>query len=43
MSPRADSPEYDLTRHFYETMGFVPFIEFEPEHGDYMTWMLRDL
>jgi len=41
MSPRAQSPEYDLTRLFYEAMGFAPFIEFEPEPGDYMMWMIR--
>jgi GNAT superfamily N-acetyltransferase len=43
MSPRANSPEYDLTRRFYEAMGFVPFVEFEPEPGDYLMWMLREL
>jgi GNAT superfamily N-acetyltransferase len=43
MSPRANSPEYDWTRRFYEVMGFVPFVEFEPEPGDYMMWMLRGL
>jgi GNAT superfamily N-acetyltransferase len=41
MSPRADGPEYDLTRRFYEFMGFAPFVEFEPEPGDYMMWMWR--
>ena len=43
VSPRADSPEYDLTRLFYEAMGFVPFIELEPEPGDYLMWMLREV
>jgi GNAT superfamily N-acetyltransferase len=43
MSPRANSPEYDLTRRFYEAVGFVPFVEHEPEPGDYMMWMLREL
>jgi hypothetical protein len=43
MSPRANSAEYDLTRRFYEAMGFIPFVEFEPEPGDYMMWMLRGL
>lgn len=43
MSSRANSPEYDLTRHFYEAVGFEPFIEFEPEPGDHMMWMLREL
>jgi GNAT superfamily N-acetyltransferase len=43
VSPRADSPEYDLTRLFYGAVGFVPFVEFEPEPGDYMMWMLREL
>jgi len=28
---------------FYEAVGFVPFVEFEPEPGAYMMWMLRDL
>lgn len=43
MSPRADSPEYDRTRRFYEAVGFVPLVEFEPSPGDFMMWMLRDL
>jgi len=43
MSPRANSPEYDLTRRFYAAVGFVPFVEFEPEPGDHMMWMLREL
>lgn len=43
MSPRANSPQYDLTRRFYEAVGFAPFVEFEPEPGDYMMWMLRSL
>lgn len=43
MSPRARSPEYDLTRRFYEAVGFEPFVEFEPQPGDHMMWMLRDL
>src|SRR5262245_21231279 len=41
MAPRANSLEYDLTRRFYEAAGFDPFVEFEPEPGDYMMWMLR--
>lgn len=43
MSSRANSPEYDLTRRFYEAVGFAPFVEFEPEPGDHMMWMLREL
>ena len=43
MSPRAASPEYDLTRMFYESVGFRPLVEFEPEPGDFMMWMIRDL
>jgi GNAT superfamily N-acetyltransferase len=43
VSPRTDSPEYDRTRLFYQAAGFVPFVEFEPEPGDHMMWMLRDL
>ena len=43
MSPRDDSPEYAAARLFYAAMGFVPFVEFEPEPGDWMMWMLRDL
>jgi GNAT superfamily N-acetyltransferase len=43
MSPRAHSAEYDLTRRFYAAVGFVPFVEFEPEPGDHMMWMLREL
>jgi GNAT superfamily N-acetyltransferase len=43
MSPRARSPEYALTRRFYEAAGFVPFVEFEPEPGDHLMWMLREL
>jgi GNAT superfamily N-acetyltransferase len=43
MSPRADSPEYDMTRRFYAAVGFTPFVEFEPEPGDYMMWMFRTL
>ena len=40
MSPRAKSPEYDLTRYFYEALGFAPFVEFEPAPNDYLIWML---
>ena len=43
MSPRALSPEYDLTRRFYEALGFQPLVEFEPEPGDYMMWIIRPL
>jgi GNAT superfamily N-acetyltransferase len=43
MSPRAMGPEYDLTRRFYGALGFEPFVAFEPEPGDHMMWMLRDL
>jgi GNAT superfamily N-acetyltransferase len=43
MSPRADSPEYDRTRAFYEAMDFEPFVEFEREPGDWMMWMVRAL
>jgi GNAT superfamily N-acetyltransferase len=35
--------EYDLTRRFYEAVGFTPFVGFEPEPGDYMMWMVRAL
>jgi len=43
MGPRADSPEYDRTLAFYEAMGFEPLVEFEPEPGDWMMWMVRTL
>jgi GNAT superfamily N-acetyltransferase len=43
MSPRAESPEYDLSRRFYNALGFMPFVEFEPEPGDYLMWMIRPL
>jgi GNAT superfamily N-acetyltransferase len=43
VSPRWNSPEYELTRRFYAAVGFAPFVEFEPEPGAYMMWMLRDL
>jgi GNAT superfamily N-acetyltransferase len=43
MSPRTNSREYDMTRRFYAAVGFVPFVEFEPEPGDSMMWMLRTL
>jgi GNAT superfamily N-acetyltransferase len=43
MSPRADSPEYDRTCAFYEAMGFRPLVEFEPEPGDWMMWMVKAL
>ena len=43
MSPRAESPEYNLTRRFYEAVGFVPLVEFEPAPRDYMMWMFRGL
>ncbi|MET0192922.1 MAG: GNAT family N-acetyltransferase [Hyphomicrobiaceae bacterium] len=43
MSPRDDSAEYAVARHFYAAMGFVPFVEFEPSPGDWMMWMLREL
>ena len=41
MAPRSESPEYDLSRRFYEAMGFSPFVEFEPEAGDFIMWMIR--
>ena len=41
MSPRANSPEYDMTRYFYEALGFVSFVEFEPAPNDYMMRMIR--
>lgn len=41
MGEKAQSPAYDATRRFYEAMGFVPLIAFEPEPGDHMLWMLR--
>jgi len=43
MSPRDDSAEYAVARRFYAAMGFVPFVEFEPNPGDWMMWMLREL
>jgi GNAT superfamily N-acetyltransferase len=43
MGPRAESPAYDRTRTFYEAMGFEPLVEFEPEPGDWMMWMVRGL
>ena len=43
MSPRSGSREYELTRHFYQSVAFVPFIEFEPEPGDWMMWMHRQI
>src|SRR5262249_45626263 len=43
MSPRANSPEYGRPRRFSQGVGFVPFVEFEPEPGDHMMWMLREL
>ena len=43
MSPRANSPEYNLTRRFYQELAFVPFVEFEPSPGDYLMWMIRKL
>ena len=43
MSPRANSPEYDMTRYFYEALGFVPFVEFEPAPNDYIMWMIKPL
>jgi GNAT superfamily N-acetyltransferase len=43
LSPRFKNPEYDLTRRFYTAVGFAPFVEFEPEPGDHMMWMLRVL
>jgi len=43
MSPRTLSPEYDITHRFYEALGFHPFVEFEPEPGDYMMWMMRSV
>lgn len=43
MSPRAESHEYELTRRFYQALGFAPLMEFEPEPGDYMMWMIRRL
>jgi ribosomal protein S18 acetylase RimI-like enzyme len=43
MSPRANSPEYDQTRLFYEAIGFEPLVEFEPSPGDFMMWMVYRL
>jgi GNAT superfamily N-acetyltransferase len=43
MSPRSGSPEYEMTRRFYEALGFLPFVAFEPAPGDHMMWMLRSL
>ena len=43
LSPRVESPEYDITRRFYESVGFVPLVEFEPEPDDWMLWMVRGL
>src|SRR5262245_61731569 len=35
MSPRDDSAEYAIARRFYAAMGFMPFVEFEPNPGDW--------
>lgn len=43
MGPSAESPEYALTRRFYEASGYKPFVEFEPEPGDFMMWMMKPL
>jgi GNAT superfamily N-acetyltransferase len=43
MSPRAESPGIRPDRAFYAAMGFEPFVEFEPEPGDWMMWMVRAL
>ena len=43
VSPRANSREYDQTRMFYESVGFEPLVEFEPEPGDLMMWMVLTL
>src|SRR5262245_10631648 len=43
VSSRASSPEYEMTRRFYQAVGFTPFVEFEPEPADYMMWILHDL
>lgn len=43
VGPRAASPEYDLTRRFYEALEFAPLVAFEPKPGDYMMWMVRSL
>ena len=43
MSPRDDSAEYAVARRFYTAMGFVPFVEFEPNPGDWMMSMLLEL
>jgi GNAT superfamily N-acetyltransferase len=43
MSPRDPSPEYAITRRFYEAVGFMPLVETETAAGDWMLWMLRPL
>jgi GNAT superfamily N-acetyltransferase len=43
VSPRIENPEYEQTRRFYSALGFKPFVEFEPESGDFMMWMVRRL
>jgi GNAT superfamily N-acetyltransferase len=43
LSPRIESPEYEKTRRFYSALGFSSFIEFEPEPGDFMMWMVLKL
>lgn len=43
MGPSDESPEYAMTRRFYEAVGFRPFVEFEPEPGDFMMWMMKPL
>ena len=43
VSPRMNSPEYEITRRFYRRLGFIPFVEFEPAPGDHMMWLLRPI
>lgn len=43
MSPRAVSPEFEITRRFYKAVGFIPLVETEKATGDWMMWMLRVL
>jgi GNAT superfamily N-acetyltransferase len=43
VSSKAENLEYELTRRFYLALGFKPFVEFEPEPGDYMMWMVREI
>jgi GNAT superfamily N-acetyltransferase len=41
VSPRMNSPEYEITRRFYQRLDFIPFVEFEPAPSDHMMWLMR--